>query len=162
MLGRLCLNMMSPHQRPGTKQYSRSSEAVTEKPRLLLADDNTAVLNHVSDFLAKDFHIVAAVTDGESALRTYQERQPDLLILDISMGKVGGLEVARILRKSGSQLPIVFLTVHQESDFINAALASGGSAYVLKSHLANDLVPAIHAALSGERFISPCLLHHFS
>ena len=154
--------MMSPHERPGTEQYSRASEAVAEKKRVLLADDNTAVLNHVSDFLAKDFHIVAAVTDGESALRLYQERQPDLLILDISMGKVGGLEVARLLRKSGSLLPIVFLTVHQESDFINAALASGGSAYVVKSYLASDLIPAIHAAFSGELFISPCLLPHLA
>jgi len=65
------------------------------------------------------------------------------------------------LRNGGSHLPIVFLTVHQESDFVNAALASGGSAYVVKSHLANDLIPAIHAALSGELFISPCLLPHF-
>jgi DNA-binding NarL/FixJ family response regulator len=154
--------MMSPDQIPGTEQCSRPSEAVAEKTRVLLADDNTAVLSHVSDFLAKDFHIVAAVTDGESALRTYHERRPDLLILDISMGKIGGLEVARLLRKSGSQLPIVFLTVHQESDFVHAALASGGSAYVVKSHLANDLVPAIRAALSGELFISPCLLHHLS
>ncbi len=160
MLGGLCLNMMSPHQRPGTEQYSRSSEAVTEKPRLLLADDNTAVLNHVSDFLAKDFHIVAAVTDGESALRTYQEHQPDLLILDISMGKVGGLEVARRLRKKGSDTPIVFLTVHEEADFVSEALASGGSAYVVKSHMTNDLIPAIQAALAGELFISPCVAHH--
>jgi len=160
-LAGLCLKMMSPHQRPGTEQGSRLTETVTEKPRVLLADDNTAVLNHVSDFLAKDFHIVAAVADGESVLRTYQEHQPDLVILDISMGKIGGLEVARLLRIGGSHLPIVFLTVHQESDFVNAALASGGSAYVVKSHLANDLIPGDPCPLSGELFISPCLLPHF-
>lgn len=127
---------------------------------MLLADDNQAVLGHVSDFLAKDFHIVAAVTDGESALHTYQEQKPDALILDISMGKIGGLEVARRLRKKGCNAPIVFLTVHEEADFVSAALACGGSAYVVKSHMTKDLIPAIQAALSGELFISPCVAHH--
>lgn len=135
-------------------------EAVAEKPTLLLADDNQAVLGHVSNFLAKDFYIVAAVTDGEAAMHTYQEHKPDALILDISMGKIGGLEVARCLRKKGSNTPIVFLTVHEEADFVSAALASGGSAYVVKSHMTNDLIPAIQAALAGELFISPCVAHH--
>lgn len=142
--------------------YFRGLEAVAEKPSLVLADDNQAVLTHVSAFLAKDFNILAAVTDGESALRNYQERHPDALILDISMGKIGGLEVARLLRKRGVHAPIVFLTVHEEADFVSAALASGGSGYVVKSHMTNDLIPAIHAALTGKLFISPCVAHHLS
>ena len=155
--------MMTSNERSGTApDYFRGLEAVAEKPSLVLADDNQAVLSHVSAFLAKDFNILAAVTDGESALRNYQERHPDALILDISMGKLGGLEVARRLRRKGSTVPIVFLTVHEEADFISAALASGGSAYVVKSHLTKDLIPAIQAALSGELFISPCLVYHHS
>jgi DNA-binding NarL/FixJ family response regulator len=134
------------------------SEAAAAKPRLLLADDNPAMLNHVSGFLAKDFHIVATVTDGDAALRLYEESSPHLLVLDISMGKTGGLEVARTLRKKGCQTPIVFLTVHREADFVNAALAAGGTAYVVKSHMTNDLIPAIKAALGGEMFVSPCLV----
>ena len=78
------------------------------------------------------------------------------------MGKIGGLEVARRLRKKGCTAPIVFLTVHEEGDFVTAALASGGTAYVVKSHLTNDLIPAIQSALAGELFISPCLLNHHS
>ena len=142
---------------PAPHQWKRS-ETAAEKPRLLLADDNPAMLSHVSGFLAKDFHIVAAVRDGDAALRDYQERHPDLLVLDISMGKTGGLEVARMLRKSGSQIPIVFLTVHREADFVNAALGAGGTAYVVKSHMTHDLIPAIKAALDGEMFVSPCLV----
>ena len=138
---------------------STTIDAGKTKPRLLLADDNQDVLSHVSAFLSKDFNVLAAVTDGESALRNYQERKPDALVLDISMGKIGGLEVARLLRKKGCTAPIVFLTVHDEADFVNAALASGGTAYVVKSHLTNDLIPAIQAALAGEQFISPCLLN---
>lgn len=157
------MNVMASNQRSGTAPgYCRGLEAVVEKPSLVLADDNQAMLSHVSDFLAKDFNIVAAVTDGESALQTYQERSPDALILDISMGKIGGLEVARLLRKKGSNAPIVFLTVHEEADFVSAALASGGSAYVVKSHMTKDLIPAIQAALSGKLFISPCVSHHIS
>ena len=138
-------------------QYGRL-EAAAEKPRLLLADDNPAMLNHVSGFLARDFQIVAAVTDGDAALRNFETSSPDLLVLDISMGRVGGLEVARRLRSKGRQIPIVFLTVHREADFVNAALGSGGTAYVVKSHLTHDLIPAIKAALLGEMFVSPCLV----
>lgn len=132
------------------------------KPRLLLADDNQDVLSHVSAFLSKDFNVLAAVTDGESAVRSYEESHPDALILDISMGKIGGLEVARLLRKKGCTAPIVFLTVHEDGDFVTTAFSSGGTAYVVKSHMAKDLIPAIQTALSGELFISPCLLHHRS
>lgn len=143
---------------PPAPQCRKRPETGAEKPRLLLADDNPAMLNHVSGFLAKDFHIIATVTDGEAALRLYEESSPDLLVLDISMGKVGGLEVARKLRKTGCQTPIVFLTVHREADFVNAALSSGGTAYVVKSHMTHDLIPAIKAALYGEMFVSPCLV----
>jgi DNA-binding NarL/FixJ family response regulator len=124
-----------------------------------LADDNPIMLHQVSAMLAKDFDIVAAVPDGETVLQKYQKLGPEVLILDISMGLVGGLEVARLLRENGNMSPIVFLTVHQEADFVKAAIACGGSAYVVKSHLTKDLVPAIKAALSGELFISPCVLH---
>ena len=134
------------------------TETASPRPRLLLADDNPAMLNHVSGFLAKDFHIVAAVTDGDAALRLYEESKPDLLVLDISMGKTGGLAVARMLRQKGCQAPIVFLTVHREADFVNAALSAGGTAYVVKSHLTHELMPAIKAALSGEMFVSPSLV----
>jgi len=140
-------------------QYGKRAETGAGKPRLLLADDNSAVLEHVSGFLANDFEIVAILTDGQAVLDSYQEQQPDLFVLDISMGKMSGLDVARRLRQNGSESPIVFLTVHQEADFVHAALASGGSAYVVKSHMTNDLIPAIQAALSKEQFISPCLLH---
>lgn len=157
------MKVMTSNQSSSTAPgYCRGLETVAEKPTLLLADDNQAVLGHVSDFLAKDFIIVAAVTDGESALHRYQQCRPDALILDISMGKIGGLEVARLLREKGSNAPIVFLTVHEEADFVSAALASGGSAYVVKSHMTKDLIPAIQAALSGKLFISPCVSHHFS
>jgi len=134
------------------------SQAVSRKPRLLLADDNTAVLKHVSGFLANDFDVAAVFTDGQAVLDSYREQRPDLFVLDISMGRMSGLDVARRLRKSGSESPIVFLSVHREADFVNAALGAGGSAYVVKSHMTKDLIPAIRAALAGEMFVSPSLV----
>ena len=138
-------------------EYLPQPRSQAGKPRLLLADDNSAVLEHVCGMLAKDFDIVAAATSGDAVLRDYKEVNPDLFVLDISMGSVGGLEVARTLRANGNIAPVVFLTVHHEADFVKAALSCGGSAYVVKSHLTNDLIPAIKAALSGKMFISPVL-----
>ncbi|MBZ5523108.1 MAG: response regulator transcription factor [Acidobacteriia bacterium] len=137
-------------------RYPGAAEAHAEKVRLLLADDNPAMLRQVCAMLAKDFEIVAAVADGEAVLQKCRELKPQALILDISMGAVSGLEVARLLRGIGNIFPIVFLTVHQDADFVKAALACGGSAYVVKSHLTNDLIPAIRAALAGKLFVSPC------
>lgn len=124
-----------------------------EHPKLLLADDNPAVLSHVCAMLGKNFDTVA-VSDGESVLRKFPEFHPDVIVLDISMGRMSGLETARLLRQKGCATPIVFLTVHQGADFVSAALASGGSGYVLKAHMRSDLLPAINAAMSGELFVS--------
>lgn len=121
--------------------------------RLLLADDNPAVLDHVCAILGETFKIMA-VSDGEAVLHNYPELDPDVIVLDISMGRMSGLDVARTLREKGCGIPIVFLTVHQGADFVNAALSSGGSGYVLKSHMGNDLVRAIDAAISGDLFVS--------
>jgi DNA-binding NarL/FixJ family response regulator len=136
--------------------------APVAKARVLLADDNPAVLRHVSAMLSKDFEIVAALSDGESALRNYLELKADVLILDISMGRVSGLDVARTLKERGYSPHLIFLTVHQEPDFVKAAMACGASGYVVKSHLTNDLIPAIKATLAGSLFLSPCLINAVS
>lgn len=129
-----------------------------DKIRILLADDNPAVLQHVSALLADDFNVVAALPDGESAVLKYLELRADVLILDISMAKMSGLDVARSLREQGFSPNLIFLTVHRESDFVKAAMACGASGYVIKSHLISDLIPAIKATLAGNLFLSPCLM----
>lgn len=133
-------------------------EEPAEKVRILLADDNPAVLQHVSTLLADEFDVVAALTDAESAVREYMELKADVLILDISMGKMSGLDVARSLRQRGFSPDLIFLTVHREADFVKAAMACGASGYVIKSHLISDLIPAIKATLAGNLFLSPCLI----
>jgi DNA-binding NarL/FixJ family response regulator len=127
---------------------------------ILLADDNSAILNHVISLLRADDHyeVVGALSDGATVLREYDRLSPDVIVLDISMELLSGIEVAQRLRDSGCRSKIIFLTVHQDSDFVNAAIGAGGSAYVVKSRLSTDLIRAVHAVLSNRLFISPTLL----
>jgi DNA-binding NarL/FixJ family response regulator len=127
--------------------HARARKQPAEKIRVLLADDNPAVLQYV-----------AALADGESAVLKYIELKADVLILDISMAKMSGFDVARSLRDQGFSPNLIFLTVHRESDFVKAAMACGASGYVIKSHLISDLIPAIKATLAGDLFLSPCLM----
>lgn len=128
---------------------------------ILLADDNSAVLDYVRKMLEKEqnYEVVAALSEGEFVTREYLRLRPDLILLDISMGEFNGIDIARQLRDSGCSAKIVFLTVHEDSDYMNAAIGAGGSAYVLKSRLNIDLFSAIRAALSNKLFVSPSLLY---
>ena len=80
--------------------------------------------------------------------------EPDVLVVDISMPVINGLEAARILKKTGCKSKIVFLTAHDDADFINAAQAAGGLGYVLKQQMATDLPVAVKSAMAGKTFIS--------
>lgn len=129
---------------------------------VLLADDNPAMLDHVRNVLEQgsEFHVVAAVRDGVSVLLEYERVKPEVLVLDISMAPLGGIELARRLRDGGCRAKIVFLTVHEDPDYLNAAMGAGGSAYVVKQRLNIDLISAIHAVLDHKVFVSPTLLAH--
>ncbi len=129
------------------------------RTRVLLADDSPAILEHVTHLLEREFEIVGAVLDGETALRAYEQTKPDILVLDISMGDLSGLDVARRVFQMGHQARIVFLTVHEEAEFVCAAFGAGGSAYVVKSRLNSDLLDALHASLADRIFVSPYLQH---
>ena len=128
---------------------------------VLLADDNPVILNHVRKLLGrnKQYEVVGAVSDGDAVLREYFLLWPEIIVLDISMGELSGIDVARTLVESGCTAKIVFLTVHEDSDFLNAAMDAGGSAYVVKSRVSTDLITAIEAALSGKHFVSSCLAY---
>jgi DNA-binding NarL/FixJ family response regulator len=126
---------------------------------ILLADDNSAVLEHVTKLLKANYDVIGAVNDGASVLRECSSTEPAVIVLDISMGDMSGMDVARRLRESGCNSKIIFLTVHEDPDFVNAAMSAGGLAYVVKSRLRMDLVSAIKAVLSNELFVSPNLLY---
>jgi DNA-binding NarL/FixJ family response regulator len=147
----LAASFQKPEQAAGKKG------TVVPRPSILLADDNFVVLDYVCKMLEKDYKIVGALHDGESVLHEWARLRPNVIVLDISMGEPNGIEVARRLRNSGCSSQIIFLTVHRDLDFVNAALGAGGSGYVTKSTMGKDLALAIEAALSGKRFVSPNL-----
>jgi len=127
---------------------------------IILADDNAGVLAHVSGMFEREreFKVVAAISDGATVVRESLQLRPDIIILDISLGKINGIFIARQLRDSGCTAKIIFLTVHEDADYMNAAIGAGGSGYVVKSRLSLDLFAAIHAALSNKLFVSESLL----
>ncbi len=136
------------HERAG-----RGTRAV-QRPRILLADDNPEVLEAVTEILKHDCLVLESVLDGQSVLRDALTLRPDVIVLDISLGDLTGIEVARHLHDMGCKAKIVFLTVHENPDFIRAAFEAGASAYVFKSTLGTDLLDAIEAVNAGETFIS--------
>jgi DNA-binding NarL/FixJ family response regulator len=97
--------------------------------------------------------------NGAAVLRDWPRLRPDVIVLDISMGEPSGIEAARRPRDSGCNSKIVFLTVHEDRDFVEASIGAGGSAYVVKSRLSTDLISAIKAALSDKLFVSPSLMY---
>jgi DNA-binding NarL/FixJ family response regulator len=126
--------------------------------RVLIADDHRALLDRVVSMLSTEFSVIGAVADGVELVEAEAVLQPDVLVVDISMPRMSGLEAAEHIRRRGSQAAIVCLTAHDQREVLEAALAAGALGYVVKTHLARDLVPAIRAALEGRRFVPDCLM----
>ena len=128
---------------------------------ILLADDNSGIIEHVRRLLnaTRKYEVVATVSDGNTVMGQYGRFRPEVMVLDISMGAVSGIDLARKLRDSGCHSKIVVLTVHEDPDYLEAAMGAGGSAYVVKSRLNLDLVPAIDAVIAGKIFVSASLLY---
>jgi DNA-binding NarL/FixJ family response regulator len=117
--------------------------------RILLADDHAVVLEGLRRILDRpDFEIVGEARDGIAMLKAAAELRPEVIIVDVTMPELNGIEAARELRKSDHSTKFVFLSMHSEAAYARAALAVGASAYVLKSSAAEELVGAIDAVLS--------------
>lgn len=122
--------------------------------RLVLADDNPEVLETLADMLRLDYVVAAALPDGRSVLQQVPELQPDVIILDISLPDMTGFDVVRQLKKSGTSAKVIFLTVHENIDFVRAAFELDAAGYVFKSRISSDLVEAINTICDGGRFSS--------
>jgi DNA-binding NarL/FixJ family response regulator len=123
-------------------------------PLLLLADDNAALLETLVELLQPTYQVAAAMNNGRSVLERFSSLDPDVIILDISLGDLTGFEVAKRLRDAGCSAKIIFLTVHEDIDFVNAAFDLGASGYVFKSRISADLARAIDVVFQGGRFAS--------
>ena len=128
------------------------------RARILLADDHKDVREKIMQELEPEFEVVGAVGDGNALLEAASQMKPDVCVVDISMPIMSGIEAAAQMKASGSTTKIVFLTVHEDPDFLQAALEAGAIGYVVKSRVASDLCPAIRGALAGRLFVSPCCM----
>jgi DNA-binding NarL/FixJ family response regulator len=126
--------------------------------RVLLADDHADILAQTDSVLSGQFEIVGCVSNGVDVIKATSELDPDVVVLDITMPGLDGIEAARLIRRSGSRAKLVFLTVHEDPDYVLAAFLSGGAAYVSKARLASDLVIAIHEVLAQRCFVSPTIV----
>jgi DNA-binding NarL/FixJ family response regulator len=127
------------------------------RARVLLADDNEDFLAVAARLLEPEFEVVKTVGDGQALIDQAAILEPDLLLLDISMPVLSGIEAARQLKAAGSNAKIVFLTVQEDPTYLRSALATGALGYVVKSRLACDLVTAVREALAGRSFVSRCM-----
>jgi DNA-binding NarL/FixJ family response regulator len=123
-------------------------------PRILLADDHHEMLEKVVYLLQGEFEILAAVGNGKRLIEAALRLDPDLIVTDISMPVLGGIEAIRSLKKSASRAKVIFLTVHEDPAFVAVALSVGAQGYVLKNRIFVDLIPAIRKVLQGHVFAS--------
>jgi len=124
------------------------------RARILLADDHEKMRDRVKHLLERDFEVIDSVGNGIALLEAASRLKPDVCVLDISMPELNGIETATRLRQSGSTSKIVFLTIHEEADFVQAALETGASGFVVKRRMVSELRPAIKEALEGRIFVS--------
>ncbi|NOT43722.1 MAG: response regulator transcription factor [Acidobacteria bacterium] len=127
------------------------------RPTILLADDHQIVLEGLRTLLSREFTLAGVVTNGAELVREARRLRPDVVIADISMPLLNGIDAVRQLRDAGVESKVVFLTMHADLTYVTRALQAGASGYVLKHSAPDELVTAIQEALRGQVFISPAL-----
>jgi DNA-binding NarL/FixJ family response regulator len=128
--------------------------AVPAPVRVLFVDDNAEIVRRATALLSPRFDVVGAACDGRSGLEAARALHPDVIVLDVSMPGMGGLDVAARLKAEGSPAAVVFMTIHDDEDIVRAAKSVGAVGYVLKPRLASDLSVAALKASRGDRFAS--------
>ena len=124
------------------------------KPRVLLADDHTLVLEGFKKLLEAHSQVVGSVEDGRSLLDAAKRLQPDIVVLDVSMPKLNGLDAARRLRKIVPRARLIFVTVHADPDYVNQAFKAGASAYLLKRSSGSELPQALEAVKNCNYYVT--------
>jgi two-component system response regulator NreC len=128
-----------------------------KKTRLLIADDHSVVREGIRLVLksSPEYRIVAEAEDGEQAVRLAQQHKPDVVMMDISMPGLNGIEATSMIKAQNPDIKVVVLTVHEDEEYVYQILRAGASGYVLKSAGKKEIFAAIKSAISGERFFSP-------
>jgi DNA-binding NarL/FixJ family response regulator len=126
-----------------------------KKPRLLLADDHKIVIEGLKNLLRDEFEIVGSVEDGRTLVEKASTLYPDVIVADISMPQLNGIEAARQIKKIDKNIKIVFLTMHPDATYAANAFEAGASGFVLKHSASAELIRAIHEAIKGRTYVTP-------
>ncbi len=126
-----------------------------KKPRVLLADDHKIVLEGLRGLLSEEFDLVGEAANGQQLIERARELAPDVIVADVSMPLLNGIDAVRKMREEGGTAKVVFLTMHPDVVYATRALDAGASGYVLKHSASDELVEAIKVALRGGTYLSP-------
>ena len=129
----------------------------TRRPRVLLCDDHLLVAEALKSLLAPEFDLVGVVEDGRAMIEAAGTLRPDVIVADVSMPHLNGIDALVRLRQGGDHTPVVFLTMHRDVAFARRALEAGASGFVLKHSAPAELLTAIRAALEGQVYLTPQL-----
>jgi len=127
------------------------------RPRVLLADDHLMVAEALKSLLTPEFDLVGVVEDGRALIEATATLRPDVIVADVTMPHLNGIDALIHLRQAGDRTPVVFLTMHRDVSFARRALDAGASGFVLKHSASAELVTAIRAALQGKTYLTPQL-----
>lgn len=141
-------------QGTASRDSAANTVAVAARPRLIVAEDHPALLDEVLRLLEPAFDVVRSVSHGLTLLETAAELRPDVIVTDIQMPGMDGIEASKRLLKAGACAVVVVLSMYSDAHLVNRAFQAGVSGYVLKTHAADELIPAVHAALEGRQYRS--------
>jgi DNA-binding NarL/FixJ family response regulator len=125
------------------------------RPRVFLADDHPDFLKLEMAFLKPHFELIGTAADGASLVSEVLRLHPDVVVADITMPIVSGIEAVRQLVQSGCTAKFIFLTIHSSEEYVNACLEQGARGFVTKSRMKTHLIPAINAVLDGLPYVAP-------
>lgn len=127
------------------------------RPRVLIADDHRMVADGLQSVLADEFDIAAVVEDGKVLVEAAQRLQPDIIVADVSMPVLNGIEALEALKRAAITIPVVFLTMHMDVSYARRALEAGAAGYILKHSAATELLQGVRSVLEGATFVSPAV-----
>jgi len=128
-----------------------------KKPRVLLADDHQILLEGLKNLLGGEFEIIGSVQDGRALVAQAAALHPDVIVADISMPQLNGIEAVRQIKKTDKNIKIVFLTMHPDATYAADAFEAGASGFVLKHSAPSELITAIHEAMKGRTYVTPLI-----